>query len=185
MRREVWYDVTEYECWMHQSSRRWKSPIALLSFLTNAEIDSPNARKFFDWPVFLTWNYVKFRLNLPILIVWCIWRVGITLTGYFVSPVLFPPNRQPKGNTTDNCNDMSEASLTFSIFLVVYATLVIALDVVEWFQYLRRDHLDLREVFQYKDYATHNGLYRFVAFMTSQLKNTNICIMLQAIQILN
>ena len=170
MRREIWYDVSKYECWVQSPSRRLKSPLDLLRFLTDDEVDTPNARNFFSWPVFLTWNYVKLSLNLPWLIMWCIWRIGITVTTYAVSPTLFPSEIQSKGNNTDRCDEIYKASLSFSIFLMVYATLIIVLDLLEWFQYLRRDHLTLREALQFKEYATHQGLYRFVTLIQLQIK---------------
>ena len=160
MRTEVWYDVTEYECWLHPSSRRWKSPLDLLSFVTNADIETPNARKFFKWPVFRTWNFIKFRLSLPLLIIWFLWRIVVTIGGYFVHPIMFSGNVHDPKNITGHCNKVYMANLPVSISIVVYARLVILLDVFEWVQYIRRDHVFLHEAVLLKDYATQHGNYR-------------------------
>ena len=161
MRTEVWYDVTEYECWLHPSSRRWKSPLDLLSFVTNADVETPNARKFFSWTVFCTWNYIKFRQSLPFLILWFLWRVLVTITTYFVHPIMFYGNVDDTENITGSCNKVYIASLPASITIVVYAALVILLDLFEWIQYIRRDYVLMHEAMLLKDYATQHGNYRY------------------------
>ena len=164
MRREVWYDVTEYECWICPAGRRHRSPLELISFLTNSEVETTNARKFFEWPVFLTWSFIKFRMNRPLLILWFIWRVFVTATMYFINPVLFPATAiaNTNKNNTDECKAMPAAGLPVSVVMVAYALLIIIMDFVECIRYLKRKHVRFTKDDLFKDYATHHGFYRFV-----------------------
>ena len=170
MRREVWYDVTEYECWLCPAGRRHRSPLELLSFLTNSEVETTNARKFFEWPVFLTWSFIKFRMNRPLLLLWFIWRVFVTATLYLVNPVLFPTNETVtfNENNTIKCEDMPKASLAVSAMMVVYAIFIILMDCIECFLYIKRKRVKFTKDDLFKDYATHHGFYRLVFTIQSQ-----------------
>ena len=160
MRRDVWYDVTEYECWIRQSSRRSKSSLELLSSLTNAEVESTNARNFFNWPVFLTWKFVMFKMNKPLFALWFLWRVGVTLTVYFVNPVLFHENLN--SNSTSECTGMYASDIPISIIIVTYVAGILLLDIFEYVVNIRRKHISVTNGRLFEDYATHHGFYRFV-----------------------
>ena len=178
MRREVWYDVTEYECWICPAGRRHRSPLELLSFLTNSEIETTNARKFFEWPVFLTWSFIKFRMNRPLLILWFIWRVFVTATMYLINPVLFPATATANTNNNNNtvgCKDMPSAGLPVSVVIVVYALFIIIMDFIECIMYLKRKHVRFTKDDLFKDYATHHGFYRFVFAVNERIGVKNTC----------
>ncbi len=161
MRREVWYDVTDYECWKNPAARRSRSPLELLSFLTYEDLEKPSARKFFASPVFATWMYIKFRMNLFPLVVWFLLRVLITFSIYFFNPVLFPKRVEEIGvNATIPCTVIANSGLPVTIALVTYASLVLILDVTELIWYLQNNHVALKVFLSLKDYASQHVFFR-------------------------
>ncbi len=170
MHKEVYYDVTEYECWRHPSSRRAKSPLTLLRNLSYSMLENEGTKDCFSWHVMNTWLHVKFRMNMPLLILWFFWRVGICVCLYFVDFVLEQGSDKVNNNTlllngtnmttNSSCGKTIRANLWQSILMTTYCSLVILLDIYEFASYIRRDHITFSELVFSEDKANHHFFYR-------------------------
>ena len=140
--------------------KKMEVPFGPIEFCNQCRYRNPQCKKILQVASVSHLELHKFRLSLPLLIIWFLWRIVVTIGGYFVHPIMFSGNVHDPKNITGHCNKVYMANLPVSISIVVYAALVILLDVFEWVQYIRRDHMFLHEAVLLKDYATQHGNYR-------------------------
>ena len=69
-----WYDVTDYESFS-RSSRRGKSPLGFLTFMTNSTLRQDGIQELLYWMPFQQWFRIKKLSNLPWLLLWAIFRI--------------------------------------------------------------------------------------------------------------
>ncbi len=176
MHKEVFYDVTEYECWRHPKSRRTKSPLMLLRSLSYSALEKNTTKDCFNWHVMNMWLHVKFSTNLPLLIMWFLWRVAMCIALYFVDFKLFSSNSTGRNTTVLNgetnttmtmdpnvpssCAEWYTANLWQSILMTTYAILVIFLDIYEVLAYICCDHVTVSDLLFTEDKANHHFFYR-------------------------
>ena len=140
----------------------------LLRYLSYSVLEHEGTKECFNWNVMNTWLHIKFRMNMPLLIMWFIWRVGICLSLYFVDFVLVQGSGQ-SGNSTLFVNESTKslcgapfkANLWQSILMTTYASLVILLDIYEFVTYIRRDHVTFSKLVFSEDKANHHFFYRY------------------------
>ncbi|KAK2162920.1 hypothetical protein LSH36_89g00026 [Paralvinella palmiformis] len=73
-----WYDITDYESFS-PTTRRGKSPLAFLTFMTNSTIHRDGIEDLLYWKPFRHWYRIKLFSNLPWLLLWATYRVMFCL----------------------------------------------------------------------------------------------------------
>ena len=73
-----WYDVTDYEGFS-RNSRRGKSPLGFLTFMTNNTLRKDSVQELLYWTPFQHWFRIKKFSNLPFLFIWAIWRIFLCI----------------------------------------------------------------------------------------------------------
>ncbi|KAK2141863.1 hypothetical protein LSH36_1030g00020 [Paralvinella palmiformis] len=73
-----WYDITDYECF-GETSRRGKSPLAFIGFISNKSAHCDNTKKLLYWNPFYHWYRIKLLANTPWLVLWGLCRFAFSL----------------------------------------------------------------------------------------------------------
>ena len=170
MMLQYWYDITDYESFS-SGSRRGKSPLGFLTFMTNNTLRKDGIQELLYWTPFQHWFSIKHLSNLPWIFVWAMYRIIIcTLTMILMVDTSLienhdgdPDNRSMlyPNSTVYLCLDYTTISISQSVlpylagFVCLYGIAGLLYDVCELFYVL---------------------VNRKPEFMLIQLKNGNVSI---------
>ena len=167
---EVWYDVTEYECWGH-GSRRHVSPLQMLLFVETEQFKVECTQRFFEWDVIQSWTSIKFLMNLPFLLLWFLWRLSFCIMCYIIRPTLLPTHTKDIALCITEANatvaghrNRLVISLPASIYMVVVAFGIVLVDLYELVKRIRQKNTGLWDLKKWHKYATHTLTYRLCQF---------------------
>ena len=73
-----WYDVTDYESFS-SSSRRGKSPLGFLAFMTEKTLEKDGVQDLLYWKPFEHWFRIKLFSNMLWLLLWATYRFAVCL----------------------------------------------------------------------------------------------------------
>ena len=94
-----WYDVTDYES-LSSSSRRGKSPLGFLAFMTEKTLEKDGVYDLLYWKPFEHWFRIKLFSNVPWLCCWAIYRFLVCLLMMMV--IVDEGNILSKGGSREN-----------------------------------------------------------------------------------
>ena len=176
-----WYDVTDYESFS-SSSRRGKSPLGFLAFMTEKTLNNEGVQDLLYWKPFEHWFRIKLFSNVPWLCCWAMYRLLVCL--FMMVVMVDEGNILGQGGVPENqaslypnatfyyCDGYTtvsmgkEALIYVAIFTCVCGLIGIAFDIVELLYVLISRRPDfLRIQLNGGNVAVSFWFYRIVQFL--------------------
>ena len=177
----LWYDVTDCESFS-SSSRRGKSPLGFLGFMTEKTLNNEGVHDLLYWKPFEHWFRIKLFSNVPWLCCWAMYRFLVCLL--MMAVMVDEGNILNQGGVPENqaslypnvtfyyCDGYTtvsmekEALIYVAIFTCICGLVGITFDIVEVLYVLisRRPHF-LRIQLKGGNVAVSFWFYRIVQFL--------------------